>query len=168
MKYVYIIRHAKSDWSNGELSDRERPLNARGLNDAPRMAQIFMQLAKPPEVILSSPAVRARTTCNFFCQAWQIPESHIRIEDHLYFGSPELLISLIATRIGEHESIAVFGHNPTNSNLAYMLCPDFLDEMPTCAIVAIGFEKHISAGKGKLLWYEYPKKKGGGGNSLIR
>ena len=160
MKNLYIVRHAKSDWSNGELADRERPLNARGLKDAPFMAVQFVKRAGVAELFLSSPAVRARTTCGFFARAAGIPECDIMIEEQLYFGSPESIVAMLQPYALKHNSIILFGHNPTHSNLAYLLCPDFLDDMPTCAIVAISFADSIAAGKGKLMWYDYPKRYG--------
>lgn len=158
MKTLFIIRHAKSDWSDGSLHDRERPLNERGLRDAPLMAGAFVQRAGVPELFLSSPAVRAYTTCQYFCAAAGVPVSAIRIEEQFYFGSPEAIVRILQGHFRHQDSVAIFGHNPTSSNLAYLLCPDFLDDMPTCAIVALGFEGEVKAGKGKLLWYDYPKK----------
>lgn len=158
MKTLFIIRHAKSDWSDGSLHDRERPLNDRGLRDAPVMAKVLLQRAGTPQVFVSSPAVRAHTTCKFFCAAAGVPETAIRIEEQFYFGSPEAIVGILQEYFRAQDTVAIFGHNPTSSNLAYMLCPDFLDDMPTCAIVALGFEKDVKAGRGKLLWYDYPKK----------
>ncbi|MCH5374620.1 MAG: histidine phosphatase family protein, partial [Planctomycetes bacterium] len=37
MKTLLILRHAKSSWGDPSLADHDRPLNARGKRDAPRM-----------------------------------------------------------------------------------------------------------------------------------
>ena len=34
---LILIRHAKSDWGDAGLDDHDRPLNARGIEDAPRV-----------------------------------------------------------------------------------------------------------------------------------
>ena len=60
---LVLVRHAKSDWANPSIDDHDRPLNARGLRDAPRMARALAGTGFRPEVILSSTALRARTTC---------------------------------------------------------------------------------------------------------
>ena len=44
MKKVFIVRHAKSSWSDSSTSDYNRPLNARGFRDAPVMAERFKKL----------------------------------------------------------------------------------------------------------------------------
>ena len=50
VKTLLILRHAKSDWGNSQMSDHDRPLNDRGKYDAPRMMRDFY-LASPPEYI---------------------------------------------------------------------------------------------------------------------
>ena len=59
MKTLILVRHAKSDWNDPFLSDFERTLNSRGMQDAPEMAKRFMNRGVMPELIITSPAVRA-------------------------------------------------------------------------------------------------------------
>lgn len=68
MKHLYLIRHAKSSWSNPLLDDFERPLNQRGKNDAPLMAKILLEKQIFPDFLLSSPAKRAKTTAEIFAE----------------------------------------------------------------------------------------------------
>ena len=62
IKKLYIIRHAKSDWSDDTLKDFDRPLNKRGLKNAPFMGSLLKNKNINPDLILSSPALRAITT----------------------------------------------------------------------------------------------------------
>ena len=62
MKTLLVLRHAKSRWSDPELDDHERPLNARGRRDGPRMGQLVREHGLIPDIVISSDAVRARLT----------------------------------------------------------------------------------------------------------
>ena len=62
MKILLILRHAKSSWDHPGLRDHDRPLNPRGRRDAPRMGRFLVERDLVPERIVSSTAVRARTT----------------------------------------------------------------------------------------------------------
>ncbi len=62
MKTLYILRHAKSTWTDANLSDFERPLNERGVKTAPFMGELMAKKNFQPDLILSSPAQRAKQT----------------------------------------------------------------------------------------------------------
>jgi phosphohistidine phosphatase len=59
---LWLVRHAKSDWSTPGQSDFDRPLNARGRRDGPRMAAWLAEQPEPATWIWCSDAVRARST----------------------------------------------------------------------------------------------------------
>ena len=62
MKTLYLARHAKSSWKHPELKDIERPLNKRGKRDAPYIGDLLKEEGVKPDILISSPAVRARKT----------------------------------------------------------------------------------------------------------
>ena len=62
MKTLFVLRHAKSSWDDPDLADFDRPLNDRGRSAAPFMGEVMNRNGFSPDVILSSPAVRARDT----------------------------------------------------------------------------------------------------------
>ena len=66
MKKLFLIRHAKSSWENPDLSDFERPLNNRGIQNAPVMAKRFIKKWNAPQILLCSPATRAKQTAEYF------------------------------------------------------------------------------------------------------
>ncbi len=66
MKNIILIRHAKSDWNNENLTDFERPLNSRGLRDAEFMSSKLAHKGLHIDCIISNSAVRALTTSHFF------------------------------------------------------------------------------------------------------
>ena len=77
MRTLYICRHAKSSWADPGQDDFDRPLNERGLLDAPRMAKIFRERGEPVDLIVTSPAVRALTTARFFAKELKLSLIHI-------------------------------------------------------------------------------------------
>ncbi|MBK9061174.1 MAG: histidine phosphatase family protein [Flavobacteriales bacterium] len=87
MRTLYIVRHAKSSWADPGMSDFDRPLNERGMHDAPMMAERFDGRLEPVDLLMSSPAKRALTTANFFAAALEnapvheIPELYLTVAD---------------------------------------------------------------------------------------
>ncbi len=73
MKTLIIVRHAKSSWDNPDLKDIERPLNDRGEKDAPKMAKRLKEREITPDLLLSSPAVRAIETCRHIAMILEYP-----------------------------------------------------------------------------------------------
>ena len=70
MKTLTIVRHGKSDWSNYDLADYDRPLKARGFNDAYQMALRFKETGNLPQVFITSPANRALYTSIIFFESF--------------------------------------------------------------------------------------------------
>jgi phosphohistidine phosphatase len=162
MKTLCIIRHAKSSWANEELHDIERPLADRGLKDAPAMAKILAKKHLMPDLIFSSPALRAFSTARIFCDGLGIDKNKISIHNDLYFANHQKVIKLLQTVGAGPDVIFLFGHNPTLSNLCHALCHTFKEEIPTCGIVIMQFAVDswglVEEGTGKLADYTYPKK----------
>src|SRR5262245_40445956 len=94
MKTLFLVRHAKSGHDAG-LKDRDRPLNERGLHDAPEMGERLAKRGVRPDRVLSSPAVRARTTAELLVKAFGIGSSEIAIDERLYAASPATLLAVI-------------------------------------------------------------------------
>lgn len=124
-----LVRHAKSDWGDPGLDDHDRPLNDRGRRDAPRMARQLAESGFRPGLILSSTALRARTTAEAFAAELAVA---VALEPELY-GAPArtLLAAAAATRA---PSVMVVAHDPGMSVLAAHLSDDGIGHMPTCAV----------------------------------
>ena len=162
MKVVYLVRHAKSSWDEIDLDDINRPLNDRGKIDAPEMGQRLKKQGIKPDVMISSPAKRARTTAKKIAEEIEYPEDNILIDDGFYHGDMNSMLSRIKTLPEEVNKVMLFGHNPTLTEFANALCGISIYNIPTCGIVAIEFEnvtwKQIEYKKGKLVLFDYPKK----------
>ena len=62
MAVLLIMRHAKSDWSVGGMTDHERPLAPRGVEAAGAMGRFLARCGQAPELVFTSTAERARAT----------------------------------------------------------------------------------------------------------
>ena len=110
-KTLYLLRHAKSAWDNPNLSDFDRPLNKRGKENLPGLANIAAILNPPPELIVTSSSRRTLDTLNGFCQGMS---SHFAIEEEkkLYHASKEEILSRIKKVPEKIQSLLIVGHNP--------------------------------------------------------
>ena len=121
MKLLSLVRHADSD-AHTMLPDRERPLNERGARDAADMPQRWRARKLTPDLLLSSPAVRAHQTAGGFAAGFGIARHDIRLDERLYLAAPGDLVQIIHETLAGIGHLMVFGHNPGISALARMLC----------------------------------------------
>lgn len=139
MKRLLLMRHAKSDWEADYGADHDRPLNERGVRDARVMGQVIAVKGLTPDLVLSSTAVRARTTAEIAAGAgrWQ---AEIRLDRSLYDSGAD---GVVATAAGmpDVESAMLVGHQPTWSILLRTLTGEPVDmRTATIAVIEFGFE----------------------------
>lgn len=138
MLTLYLIRHAKSSWGNPGLRDHERPLNERGLNDAPKMAQLLAEQGVVPDLLVSSPAKRALSTAVFFANAFNIEPGAIVREAEIYEAFPKDILRIISGLPDSAKTVMIFGHNPTFTEVVnHFIEDDFIENMPTCGVAKI-------------------------------
>lgn len=137
MKNVYFIRHAKSSWEDASLRDSERPLNKRGLRDAPFMAKMLKGKGVNADWIISSPANRALTTAKYFANEMNLPDEKIDINSIVYGAYPEDVINLVKNVDDSVDTLLVFGHNPTFTSIVNRFTEDYIANVPTCGVVKI-------------------------------
>lgn len=160
MKKVYLIRHAKSSWKELFLDDFERPLNKRGKSDAPIMGARLQEKKVMPDIILSSPAKRAKTTAEIIAKKIDF-QKKIEFHEEIYEASVATLHKLL-TQIADKKSVVfLFGHNPSLNELAQKYI-NLNENIPTCGVVEIEFDcdswADISAKNARLVSFDYPKK----------
>ena len=134
MTSLALVRHAKSDWGDPSLDDHDRPLNDRGRRDAPVMAQRLADSGFEVDVILSSTAMRARTTAGYFGRALGL---QVRLDEALY-GAPASTLLQAAVDSGA-SAVMVVAHDPGMSALAERLSGE-IDHMPTCAVATFTWD----------------------------
>lgn len=119
MKRIFLLRHAKSDWSDPEAGDHQRPLNRRGRRAAAALAEYIRQQRIRPDIILCSTATRARETLERLGDA--AGDATVRHEKALYLAGPEKLLARLARLPAETRSAMLVGHNPGMQILAMLL-----------------------------------------------
>ena len=139
MKTLLVLRHAKSSWDDSALDDHERPLNARGEEDAPRIAQLAREEGLAPELIVSSDAVRARLTAAAMADA---TGGRILLDPRLYHASATEILAALRSVV-EHSdvendvaTVMIVGHNPGLEELIALLTGE-LEPLPTAALAQI-------------------------------
>ncbi len=162
MKKLWIVRHAKSSWSDFSLPDHDRPLNKRGKRDAPVMADLIASKYPNPEHLYSSTANRALTTCRAFQKALDFTDELVTTTADLYHATIADCLKVIH-KIDENIDIAaIFGHNPTFTYLIDELTRQGPDNLPTtgCALVTSDASdwSMFETSNCKLEEYLYPKQ----------
>lgn len=162
MKTVYLVRHAKSSWKKAHLSDIDRPLNSRGRRDAPFMGVLLNEKGIKPDLLISSPAKRAKKTAFAFAKALDYPKDRIEKNSTIYEASIADLFLVIRDCHNDLDSIMLFGHNFSYTEFANLYAKPSLDNVRTTGVVAIEFRvdqwKDITTENGEMLFFEYPKK----------
>lgn len=174
-KRVIILRHAKSDWADEGLADYDRPLNKRGRSDAPRMGEILALANHVPELIISSPALRAKQTAELVAEACEYKKSAIQWEESLYGASSKDIIATLRQLPDDVMRPLIIGHNPTMEETVANLCTvsagisswgnvgreDFSLQMTTasmaCLDIEIDYWSDLMPGRGILQWFLTPK-----------
>jgi phosphohistidine phosphatase len=141
MKTLALVRHAKSSWDHPGIDDHDRPLNERGVRDAPRMAARLA--TEHPELrggaLLSSTALRAATTADAFADAL---DTTVRLDERLYGASPRRIVELAAAR--SESAVVVVAHDPGLSDLVRhwsgFPADGAIPHMPTCAVAVFDFD----------------------------
>ena len=145
MKTLYLIRHAKSDWNASYGDDHERPLNKRGVRAAQLMGRFLRDVDQIPDAVVSSSAVRARTTVELMAAAggWTCP---LRVTRRFYDTGPESVLQEVRTESDGYPSLLLAGHQPTWSSLIEELTDFEVDRW-----------SELSEGRGVLVFFVVPK-----------
>jgi phosphohistidine phosphatase len=162
MKTLLLMRHAKSSWKHPELSDFERPLNKRGRRDAPWMGRVLLQQGLQPDVIVSSPAVRALMTARLAAEQLDFNLQNIRAEPALYGATIDQYLRVIKNLPDDVTVALVVGHNPTISEFVNILAPGSVGEMPTSGVIALSLDlngwRDVTVSCGRLVLSESPPR----------
>lgn len=148
MKTLFLVRHAKSSWDDPTLADRSRPLAARGERDVATMSQRLSQRHVRPDLIVSSPAVRALSTAKVIAKALDYKAKDIVVDARLYAATADVLIAVIEALDVTVDCVVLVGHNPEFSELAHHFSSE-ISGMPTCAVAEFEFKAKTWKGIGR-------------------
>lgn len=139
MKRLIIVRHGKSDWTNEGLSDLDRPLKLKGVNDAHLMAGRIREKKIVPDLIISSPANRAIHTALIYARELKFKFKNIIIDETLYFSSEDQIVEMVMQQDDSINSLMIVGHNPIFTNIANLYLKKMIENIPTSGYVIFTF-----------------------------
>jgi phosphohistidine phosphatase len=144
VKILYLLRHAKSSWDDPGLADFDRPLARRGIDAAARIADHMRELGIAPELVLCSPAVRAKQTLEGLGDA--VGSARVDFDRDLYDAAESDLLAAVHRVSPDVASVLLVGHNPSIQRLALLLCEEGerLDALrakyPTAALATLSID----------------------------
>lgn len=160
MKTIYLIRHARSDWSEPLIEDIDRGLNARGKKSIPIIAKELKEKKIKPDIIISSPAKRAKLTIKGLLKELDGSDK-IFYKDDLYMADSDTILSVLKGIKDKYDSVFIVGHNPGLTEFANLMDNKTIENIPTLGIVALKCKikkwqncKYHSA---KVEFFIYPK-----------
>tara|TARA_B100000886_G_scaffold151294_1_gene102896 strand:- start:1171 stop:1650 length:480 start_codon:yes stop_codon:yes gene_type:complete len=140
-KKIFFLRHAKSSWDL-DVSDINRPLNQRGVDDITKIGKKFNKFFKSVEFIITSPAVRAISTCVIFSSSINFTYDKIQINNKLYTFNVDEIIKFVYNLNDSINEVILVGHNPAFTYAANFFSNEEIIHMPTSSIVSISFNEH--------------------------
>lgn len=154
MLTLYILRHGKSDWNAEYTQDRDRPLAPRGRKAAAAIGRFLADRNANPQVLVTSPALRAQTTLRLVAEAagWSTPQI---VDDRLYGATPAGVLQVVKENQGDAESLLVCGHEPWCSDLVEFLSGS-TPRFPTATVACFAVDR-LKSGGGTLEWLQRPK-----------
>jgi phosphohistidine phosphatase len=167
-RLLYLLRHAKSSWSDPALADEDRPLAPRGRRDAKRIAHHLIETGVEPELVLCSPAERTRQTLARLRPA--LDAAVVTFVPAFYAASAEDLLERLHSVPDGVASVMIIAHNPGLQDLALALTKsgDGLDRLrakfPTAALATLTVPKpwsRLSQADAELAAYVVPKQLNG-------
>lgn len=160
MKTLYLLRHAKSSWKETGLQDFDRPLNGRGRETAPVIGRFIRKRKLRVDLLLSSPAARARQTAALVKESSGI-NAELLYDERIYEADAARLLEVVSQVAESADAIVLVGHNPGMEELLTFLTGEER-HMPTAALacVALDVEKwgKARAREGRLEWLVRPKE----------
>jgi phosphohistidine phosphatase len=166
MKLLTLFRHGKSDWETGVQDDFDRPLKERGRKDTPMMGRFMAEIGATPDLLVSSPAARARQTAELLAPAMDY-RGEMRWEESIYAASAGELMSLLRNLPDEAGHVMLVGHNPGFEDVAARLIGADAYGMaaglrlPTAGVahltLAVDNWNAVQANSGQLIWLVNPR-----------
>lgn len=163
MKALYLLRHAKSSWKETGLRDFDRPLNNRGREAAPLVGRFIRKGRLRIDVVLSSPATRARQTAALVKESAGLSAEPL-YDERIYEADAGRLLEVVRQAAASADALMLVGHNPGMEELVELLTGE-RREMPTAALACISLDVEkwgkVRAGAGRLEWLVRPKELAG-------
>jgi phosphohistidine phosphatase len=163
MKKLIIVRHSRAEDQTSDFTDFERSLTGKGKLVARQMAKRLKEKEKKPGVFITSPAFRALETALIFAEEFNIESDKVILNSKMYFRmSSQVLDEIFSQTHDDKDTITIFGHNPSFSDIANVMSREGCDYMPKCGIAVISFNvkkwSEVIRTKGKMEFFLKPEK----------
>lgn len=162
MHFLTLVRHAKSSWAEVGVSDHQRSLNTRGLQDCAKVASWCLKNLPQPELWLVSSAKRTMITATILATKYGLTEAMLRVTPQLYNSRVETYASVVEQVEDRFKHIIIFAHNPTISEFASYLNNNVDITMPTLGLahfeIGINDWSLLETVRPELLNYITPKQ----------
>jgi len=136
MKNLFLLRHAKSSWSDLSTADFHRPLSKRGISNALSLSKYISEHQITFDLILSSPSERTQATLDLIFTAKDFL-SKIKFQEAIYHAEMSSLLELIKDQNNLKKNMLVIGHNPGLHLLIEHLTNTLIEKFPTCGFVKL-------------------------------
>jgi len=140
-KRLVLIRHGKSLHDDYVANDIERHLADRGYHDVEQTALWLKRQSVFPDSMVSSPAIRAYSTCLIVANHFSYQTERILIKDAIYEASDNALLYVISELPADADTVFLFGHNPAFTSIVSKLTKQEFRHLPTSAVAIIDFDK---------------------------
>ena len=169
MKTLILLRHAKSSWKHGGLSDHDRPLNKRGRASAPVMAGWLIAKGYLPDTILCSSSARTQETVALM-RASQPALPHPAILPELYHAGFEMILASVRDLPESTATAMLVAHEPGMSQATRSFatedvpdrCVRAFGHFPTAAAAIFEFDvgdwDQVSPGTGRFIDFAVPRE----------
>lgn len=158
MKTLYLLRHAESNWKDTGLRDFDRPLNALGREAAPLVGRLVRERKLRVDLIISSPAERARQTAALVRESAGL-SAELLYDERIYEADAARLLEVVTQAAESADALMLVGHNPGMEELlAFLTGAARHMGTATLACVALDAEEWVKARAGRLEWLVRPKE----------
>lgn len=158
MKTLYLLRHATASWKNSGLRDFERPLDGRGEEAAPLVGRLILKKKLRVDLLLCSPATRARQTAALVTQSAGL-SAELLYDERIYEADVARLLEVVAQAGEAAEALMLVGHNPGMEGLLTFLTAEHR-QMPTAALACVTLDVErwgeVREHAGRLEWLVRP------------
>jgi phosphohistidine phosphatase len=167
MKFVYLLRHAKSDWDTPFVHDHERGLSARGKENIQFLRRFLDSKKISIDMAYISDSKRTQETFLKLNKDQEFIKSPIVLPE-LYEADSQTFYKLMKNTPPTVESLIFLGHNPeleefANALLGNSNSESFFQKFPTCSLLCLGFDIEFwnelnESHKGKIVFFFTPSK----------
>jgi phosphohistidine phosphatase len=161
MKRLILVRHATAEDEGPKGSDFHRRLKKRGRREAQLMADRVASLVGAPDQVFSSPADRALETAQLFAERLGVAAERVALREELYGGlEPDDFLHIVQTFDNHVKNVMVFGHDPSFTEFAAFMIPDFRQSIPKAGVLVMDIDRSrwqsVRAGDARMVHFERP------------